>query len=74
LAAAWTGTGAMFGWALLTLLAIVARAPESDNITPLNGVTQLAALLAGLALALTALLRLLERRHAAGATPAVDPR
>jgi hypothetical protein len=68
LAAAWTGTGAMFGYALLTLLAIVAGVPESDNITPLNGVTQLAALLAGMALALTALLRLVERRP-----PAVDP-
>jgi hypothetical protein len=66
LAAAWTGTGAMFGYALLTLLAIVAG--PIDNITPLNGVTQLAALLAGMALALTALLRLVERRHAA-----VDP-
>jgi hypothetical protein len=52
-------------WALLTRLAIVAGAPESDNITPLNGVTQLAALLAGMAFALAALLRLVERRHAA---------
>ncbi|MEU8329404.1 hypothetical protein [Micromonospora sp. NPDC048839] len=62
LALTWLGTGAMFGYALLTLLAVVLGAPESDNVTALNGLTQLGALLAGAALAITAALHLLERR------------
>lgn len=70
-AAAWTGSGAMFGYALLTLLAVVTRAPESANVTALNGVTQLGALLAGLALALTALLHLVDDRPAGPDQPAL---
>ncbi|MFI6235485.1 hypothetical protein ACIBD9_18160 [Micromonospora sp. NPDC050784] len=58
----WIGTGAMFGYALLTLLAVVLGAPESDNVTALNGLTQLGALLAGPVLAITGALHLLERR------------
>jgi hypothetical protein len=54
LALTWTGTGAMFSYALLTLVAVVTHAPESGNVTPLNGLTQLAALLGGLVIAMTA--------------------
>ncbi|WP_410821897.1 hypothetical protein [Micromonospora sp. 050-3] len=58
----WIGTGAMFGYAMLTLLAVVLGAPESDNVTALNGLTQLGALLAGPVLAIAGALHLLERR------------
>jgi hypothetical protein len=68
----WFGTGAMFGYALLTLLAIAAGVPESDNVSPLNRLTQLCALLAGLTIALAGVLRLVERaagRPTLGSTP-----
>jgi hypothetical protein len=64
----WTGSGAMFAYALLTLAAVVTGAPESDNVTALNGLTQLAALLGGLLIAVTGVVNLAERRP-----PAVDP-
>ncbi len=59
----WTGTGAMFAYALLSLLAVVARVPESDDVTVLNGLTQLGALLGGLVIAVAAVVNLAERRH-----------
>jgi hypothetical protein len=62
--AAWTGSGAMFAPALLTLLAVATGAPLSE-VTALNGMTQLVALLAGPALAVAALLRLVDGRGAA---------
>jgi hypothetical protein len=62
LALTWFGTGAMFGYAMLTLLAVVLGAPESDNVTARNGLTQLGALLAGPILAIAGALHLLERR------------
>jgi hypothetical protein len=64
----WTGSGAMFAYALLSLAAVVTGAPESDNVTALNGLTQLAALLGGLLIAVTSVVNLAERRH-----PAIDP-
>jgi hypothetical protein len=64
----WTGSGAMFAYALLTLLVVAAGVPESDNVTALNGLTQLAALLGGLLIAVTSVVNLAERRP-----PAVDP-
>jgi hypothetical protein len=64
-AAAWTGTGAMFAYALLVLLAVVADAPGSQDVTALNGVTQLGALLAGSAMAVAALLNLADGHQVA---------
>ena len=52
----------MFAYALLTLAAVVTGAPESDNVTALNGLTQLAALLGGLLIAVTSVVNLAERR------------
>jgi hypothetical protein len=66
LALTWTGTGAMFAGGLLTLLAVAGRAPESDNVTALNGLTQLGALLGGLVIAVAAVSNLAERRDSAG--------
>ena len=57
----WTGTGAMFAYALLTLAAVVTGAPQSDNVTALNGLTQLTALLGGLVIAMTGIFSLAER-------------
>jgi hypothetical protein len=68
----WIGTGAMFGYAVLTLLAVVLGAPESDNVTALNGLTQLGALLAGPALAITGALHLVEHRPTTTAPSAGD--
>jgi hypothetical protein len=52
---------------------VVIRAPEPDNVTALNGLTQLGALLAGPVLAMTGVLHLVERRPAATAAPACWP-
>ena len=62
LAATWTGAGAMVAYALLTLVAIVTRAPESDTVTPLDGLTQLGALVGGIVIGLTGAFQLAERR------------
>jgi hypothetical protein len=66
--AAFVGTGAMFAPALLTLLAFASGLPLSE-VTALDGTTQLVALLAGPALAVAALLRLVDGR---GAAPDAD--
>jgi hypothetical protein len=60
---AWTGTDAMFAYGLLSLMAVVAGAPEFNNVTALNGLTPLAALLGGLVIAVAAVVNLAERRH-----------
>src|SRR2546430_2551573 len=46
----WTGTGGMFADAMSTLLGLVTRASQSDNVSALNGLTQLGALLSGIVL------------------------
>jgi hypothetical protein len=72
LAFTWAGAGAMFAYALLTLVAIVAGAPESDTVTPLGGLTQLGALLGGIVIGLTGAFHLAERRAVAAARTTRD--
>lgn len=47
----WTGSGAMFAYALLTVAGILAAIPESETVTPLERWAHLGALVFGLTLA-----------------------
>lgn len=74
---AWVGSGSLCGWGLYQVVVVLSGASLTEDVSPVGNLMQLTSMLAGFALALGCVLRIVERRVLTGADqalPQVEPR
>ncbi|RRS01939.1 hypothetical protein [Glycomyces terrestris] len=66
---AWAGSGSLFGWGLYQVVVVLSGPTLAHGLSAAGNLMQLVSVLAGLALALAGLLRIVERRPVAQVEP-----